>query len=146
VSGIAGSADAWGTVKPAAYSRPVATVDITELALEIGFFAGHYAVADDEREGHQHHQHLDIVERNGQADQAQEHAEVDGVAREAVGSAPDDGGGRQIGGDVRTGPGDSNDGPGGQRQRDTSNQSCRHAIAAMTEGADVYCDVDHYRG
>ena len=60
------------------------TIDITEPALEIGFLAGHYAVTDDEREGHQHHQQPEIVERDGQADQTQEHAEVDGVAREAV--------------------------------------------------------------
>ena len=38
------------------YARAVATVDIAELALEIGFLAGHYAVADDEREWRQHHQ------------------------------------------------------------------------------------------
>src|SRR5262249_40576918 len=41
-------------------------------------------VADDEREGHQHDQQPEIVERNGQADQTQEQPEVDGVAREAV--------------------------------------------------------------
>ena len=82
------------------------TIDITEPALEIGFLAGHYAVTDDEREGHQHHQLSEIVERDGQADQTQERAEVDGVAREAVRSALDDGGGRQVGGDARTGPGD----------------------------------------
>src|SRR5262249_38687842 len=33
-------------LQPAAYARAVATVDIAELALEIGFLAGHYAVAD----------------------------------------------------------------------------------------------------
>src|SRR5262249_47607794 len=38
-------------LQPAAYARAVATVDIAELALEIGFLAGHYAVADDEGEG-----------------------------------------------------------------------------------------------
>src|SRR5262252_10536452 len=95
-----------GALQPAPYPRAVATVDITELAIEIGFLAGHYPVADDEREGHQHHQQPEIVERDGQADQTQEHAEVYGVAREAVRSALDDGGGRQVGGDVRTGPGD----------------------------------------
>jgi hypothetical protein len=46
----------------------VATVDITELAFEVGFLAGHYAVADDQREGHQHHQQPEIVERDCQAD------------------------------------------------------------------------------
>src|SRR5262249_12293491 len=88
-----------------------------------------YAVADDEREGHQHYQQPEIVERDGQADQTQEHAEVNGVAREAVRPALDDGGGRQVGGDVRTGPGDSNDGPGDQRQREDKHrraeQACR---------------------
>src|SRR5215831_6847898 len=48
----------------------------------------------------------------------QEQAEVDGVARETVRSALDDGGGRQVGGDVRTTPGDGNDGPGEERQRE----------------------------
>src|SRR5262249_58183684 len=71
-------------LQPAPYTRAVATVDIAELALEIGFLAGHYAVADDEGEGHQHDQQPESVERNGQADQTQEHAEGDGVAREAV--------------------------------------------------------------
>src|SRR5262249_59227528 len=54
-------------------------VHIAELALEIGFLAGHYAVADDKRERHQHDQQPEIVERDGQADQTQEPAEVDGV-------------------------------------------------------------------
>ena len=69
-------------------------VYITALALQIGFLAGHYGVADDEREGHQHDQQPEIVERDSQADQTQEHAEVDGVPREAVRSGLDDGGGR----------------------------------------------------
>src|SRR6516162_1450242 len=45
-----------GALHPAPYAQAVATIDITERALEIGFLAGHYPVADDEREGHQHHQ------------------------------------------------------------------------------------------
>src|SRR5262249_28293671 len=40
-----------GALQPAPYAPAVATVDIAELALEIGFLAGHYAVADDEGEG-----------------------------------------------------------------------------------------------
>jgi hypothetical protein len=74
----------------------------------------------------QHQQVPDFVERNGSSDRAQEHAGVDGVAREAVGSAPDDGGGRQNGGDIRTGPGDGNDGPGGKRQREASTIAPSH--------------------
>jgi hypothetical protein len=58
----------WGALQPAPYARVVATVDSTELALEIGFLAGHNAVADDERKGHHHHQQPEIVERDGQAD------------------------------------------------------------------------------
>src|SRR4051794_20017519 len=54
-----------GRLQPAPYTRAVATIDITELALEVDFFAGHYAVADHEGEGHQHHQQPDIVERDG---------------------------------------------------------------------------------
>jgi hypothetical protein len=52
-------------LQPAPYARAVATVDITELALEIGFLAGYNAVADDERKEHQHHQQPEIVERDG---------------------------------------------------------------------------------
>src|SRR5262245_32321705 len=104
-----------GALQPAPYARAVPLVDITELAIEIGFLTGHYAVADDEREGHQHHWQPEIVEADGQTDQTKEHAEVDGVAREAVRSTLDDGGRRQVGGDVRTTPGDRSDGPGNQR-------------------------------
>jgi hypothetical protein len=127
-----------GALQPASYAQAVATIDITELALEIGFLAGHYAVADDEREEHQYHQQPEIVERDGQADQTQEHAEVDGVAREAVRSALDDGGGRQVGGDVRTGPGDRADGPGDQRQRedkhDRAEPACRQVGRQERQG------------
>jgi hypothetical protein len=66
-------------LQPAPYARAVTAVDITELALEIGFLAGHHAVADDEREGHQHRQLPDIVERDRQPDKTQEHGEVDGL-------------------------------------------------------------------
>src|SRR5262249_41923830 len=100
--GPPGADPSGGALQPAPYARAVAPVDIAELALEISFLAGHYAIADNEREGHQHHQQPEIIERDGQADQTQEHAEVDGVARKAVRSALDDGGGRQVGGDVRT--------------------------------------------
>src|SRR5262245_60030941 len=82
VAGFSSAICAWRALQPAPYTRAVATVDIAELALEIGFLAGHYAVADDEGEGHQHDQQPEIVERNGQADQTQERAEVEGVARE----------------------------------------------------------------
>src|SRR5262245_2604841 len=87
-------------LQPAPHTRAVTAINVAELALEIGFLVGHYAVADDERKGHQHYQQPEIVESDGQADQTQEHAEVDGVAREAVRPALDDGGGRQVGGDV----------------------------------------------
>src|SRR6516164_3146250 len=65
-----------GALQPAPYARAVARIDITGRALEIGFLAAHYPVADDEREGYQHHQQLETVERDRQADQTQEHAEV----------------------------------------------------------------------
>src|SRR5262245_57107881 len=70
-------ADPSGGLQPAPYARAVATIDIAEFALEIGFLAGHNAVADDEREGHQHHQEPEIVEPDGQAEQTREPAEVD---------------------------------------------------------------------
>src|SRR5215470_9664452 len=69
-----------GALQPAPYARAVATVDVTELALEIGLFAGHYAVVDDEREGHQHHQQPQIVERDGQADQTSASARTNTIA------------------------------------------------------------------
>src|SRR5215813_9929089 len=125
-------------LQPAPYTRAVATVDIAELALEIGFLAGHYAVADDEREGDQHHQQPEIIERDSQADETQEPAEVDGVAREAVRSALDDGGGRPVGGDVRPGASDSNDGPGDQRQgedkHDRAEPACRQVDRQERQG------------
>jgi hypothetical protein len=70
-----------------------------------------------------------IVERDCQADQSQKHAELNWAAREAVWSACDDGDGRQIGGHVRTGPGDSDDGPCAQRQREH-----KHDRAEPTHG------------
>src|SRR5262249_58941735 len=93
-------------LQPAPYARAIAAVDIAELALEIGFLAGHYAVADEEREGQQHDQQPEIVERDGQADQTQEHPEVDGVAREAERTALHAGGGWQAGREVPPGTGD----------------------------------------
>src|SRR5215831_5938511 len=121
-------------LQPGPYTRAVATVDIAELALEIGFLAGDYTVADDEGEGHQHDQQPEIVERNGQADQTQEQAEVDGVAREAVRSALDDGGGRQVGGDVRASPGDGNDGPGEERRREDKHHRAEPACSQAGAG------------
>jgi len=47
-------AEVYDWLQPAPYARAVATVGIAELALEIVFLADHNAVADDEREGHQH--------------------------------------------------------------------------------------------
>src|SRR5262245_2652383 len=125
-------------LQPAPYARAVATVDVTELTLEIGFLAGHHAVAYDEREGDQHHQQPEIVERDSQADETQEPAEVDGVAREAVQSALDDGGGRPVGGDVRPGASDSNDGPGDQRKgedkHDRAEPACRQVDRQERQG------------
>src|SRR5579859_7144225 len=74
-------------LQPAPHPRAVAAIDIAELALEIGFLAGDDAVADDEDEGHQRQQEPEAVEGNGQADQPQHHAEVDGIAREEIGRA-----------------------------------------------------------
>src|SRR5215813_9708313 len=68
-----GTGRARGVGRQAPYARAVATVDIAELALEIGFLAGHYAVADDEREGHHRHRQPEAVEGNGQADEPQYH-------------------------------------------------------------------------
>src|SRR5262252_3210437 len=43
-------------LQPAPDMRAVPAVDVTKLALEVGFLASHYTVADDEREGRQHQQ------------------------------------------------------------------------------------------
>src|SRR5262249_60299235 len=43
-------------LQPGAYTRAVATVDIAQLALGIGFLAGGYTGADDEGGGHHHDQ------------------------------------------------------------------------------------------
>src|SRR5262249_2342253 len=67
----------------------VRRIVVAELALEIGFLAGDYAVTDDEGEGHQRQQQPEAVQGNGQADEPEHHAEVDGVARKAVGAAVD---------------------------------------------------------
>src|SRR5258708_38201581 len=105
-------------LQPAPYAPAVGAIDITELAFEIGLLAGHDTVADDEREGHQHEQPPDIVERDGEADQDSEHAHVDRVAREAVWSALDEGGGRPVGGDVRTSPRHGVERPDAQPERE----------------------------
>src|SRR5205823_11592362 len=102
---------------PAPYPRAVAAIDVSELALEIGFLAGDHTVADDKREGHQRRQQPEAVEGNGQADEPQHHAEIDGVAREAIRASLHDGRGRQPGGHVRAGPGHGRDRPRDQRQR-----------------------------
>ena len=44
----------------------VTAIGVTELALEISFLARHHAVADDETERHQRHQHPKAVERDGE--------------------------------------------------------------------------------
>src|SRR5690349_2392484 len=77
-------------LQPAPYPRAVAAIDVPELAFEIGFLAGDHTVADDKRKGCQRHQQPEAVERNSQADEPQHHAEIDGIAREAVGSSVHD--------------------------------------------------------
>src|SRR5262245_60661416 len=85
-------------LQPAPYPRVVAAIDVPELALEIGFLAGDHTVADHKCEGYQRHQQPEAVEGNGQADEPQYHAKIDGVAREAVRASLHDGRGLQAGG------------------------------------------------
>ena len=124
------------TLEPAPHTRAVVAIDVTELALEIGFLAGDYAVADDEGEGCQCQQQPEAVEGNGQADEPQHHAEINGIAREAVRGGIDDGRARQAGGYIRAGPGHGHDRPGKQRQRkaNTSAPSPPAGIAAGMNG------------
>jgi hypothetical protein len=118
------------TLEPAPHTRAVLAIDVTELALEIGFLAGDYAVADYEGEGCQCQQQPEAVEGNGQADEPQHHAEINGIAREAVRAGIDDGRARQAGGYIRAGPGHGHDRPGEQRQRKGKHQrsqtACRY--------------------
>jgi hypothetical protein len=60
------------------------------------------------------------------------------VARETVRSALDDGGGRQVRGDARTGPSHRSDGPGDQRQSEDKHhragQACRQGRRQERQG------------
>ena len=69
------------------------TIGIAELALEMGFLTGEHAVANDEDEGHERPEQPKTVEGNGETNKRKKHTEVDWIAREAVGSGLDDGGG-----------------------------------------------------
>src|SRR6516162_5120798 len=118
------------TLEPAPHARAVVAIDVTELALEIGFLTRDYAVADDEGEGCQCQQQPEAVEVNGQADEPQHHAEINGITRQAVRAGIDDGRARQTGGYIRAGPGHGHDRPGEQRQRKGKHQrsqpACRY--------------------
>src|ERR1700709_1391045 len=65
---------------PTAAARLVDAVNGTEFAVEIDFFTGDHAIANDEIERHQHDEHPKIIEANCQTGLAQEHADVDRVA------------------------------------------------------------------
>lgn len=55
-----------------------------------------HTVANDKGEGYERRQQPKIVEGNGEAAEPKKHAKIDGIAREAVGSPLDDGGGRRL--------------------------------------------------
>src|SRR5215471_7568815 len=100
---------AWS--QPTAHAGLIAEVDVAELALEIGFLAGDHAVTDDEIEQHQRREDPQTVEGDREADQAKHHAEINRVAREAVGSARDDRRCRFVGLDLRARVADRYDRP-----------------------------------
>jgi hypothetical protein len=52
-------------LQPAPDTRAVVAIDVAELALEIGFLAGDYPVANNEDEGHQRQQQPEAVKGNG---------------------------------------------------------------------------------
>lgn len=106
------------SLQPAPHARAVVAIGVAERALKISFLTGHHAVANYKGEGHERPDQPKAVEGNGETDEPEKHAEVDGIAREAVGSALDDGSGRHVGGHVRAGLGDGGDRPGDERQRE----------------------------
>ena len=71
-------------LQPAPHAGAVGAIDLAEYALEIGFLPRDHAVADDEGEGHERHQRPEAVEGDGETGEPQHHAEVNGIAREAV--------------------------------------------------------------
>jgi hypothetical protein len=82
----------------APHARAVVAIGVAKLALEIGFLTRHDAVANDEGEGRERSEQPEIVEGDSETDELKTYAKVDGIAREAVGSGLDDGGGRHAGG------------------------------------------------
>jgi hypothetical protein len=79
----------WQALQPAPHARSIAAIDIAELALKIGFLAGDYTIPNDQGERYRYQQQPEGVEGNGQADEAQHHGEVNGIAREPVGAGVD---------------------------------------------------------
>src|SRR5262249_47401566 len=110
---------AWS--QPTARGGLIAEIDVAELALEIGFLAGDHTVTDDEIEQHQRREDPQTVEGNREADQAKEHAEINGVGREAVGSVRDDRRCRFVGLDLRASLADRYDRQNRERQGDREN-------------------------
>src|SRR5262249_25001784 len=107
--------------QPAANAGLVAEIDVAELALEIGFFAGDHAVTDDEIEQHQRSEDPQTVESDSEADQAKNHGEINRVAREGVGSVRDDGRCRFVGLALRACLGDRHDRQTREREGERKN-------------------------
>src|SRR5262249_13850009 len=110
---------AWS--QPTANAGLIAEIDVAELALEIGFLAGDHAVTDDEIEQHQRSEDPQTVEGDSDSDLAKDHAEINGVAREAVGSVHDDHRRRFVGLDPRACLADRYDRPNREREGDREN-------------------------
>src|SRR5437879_6135355 len=110
---------AWS--QPTANAGLIAEIDVAELALEIGFLAGDHAVTDDEIEQHQRSEDPQTVEGDSEADLAKDHAEINRVAREAVGSVHDDRRRRFVGLDPRACLADRYDRPNREREGDREN-------------------------
>src|SRR5262252_2000751 len=110
---------AWS--QPTAHAGLIAEIDVAELALEIGFLAGDHAITDDEIEQHQRREDPQTVEGDREADQAKDHAEINRVAREAVGSVRDDRRCGFVGLDLRACLADRYDRPNRERQGDREN-------------------------
>src|SRR6516165_975326 len=110
---------AWS--QPAANAGLIAEIDVAELALEIVFLAGDHAVTDDEIEQHQRSEDPQTVEGDREADQAKDHAEINRVAREAVGSVRDDRRCRFVGLNLRACLADRYDRPNREREGEREN-------------------------
>ncbi|AGA09198.1 hypothetical protein C770_GR4pC0475 (plasmid) [Sinorhizobium meliloti GR4] len=71
-------------LQPPSDAGLVGTIDVAEHALEVDFLAGDHAVAHGEVERYQRDKESQAIEADGEADQAEKHADIDRVTAVAV--------------------------------------------------------------